>query len=251
MTEYVFQPQRAVAFYGGAVSEHGGTYLEFLSETVQILKAHPNAVSFYLPQRKSISSYKTRKSKTWLDIVRDKGAEYLASIEQIEDNDYRKRVSALDFPSNKVVSSFSADSANFSILDAIRITVSYSKLRNFHYGFSQVRRGWEASSWAEGIAMSGLGKEDMLRTAMLGRAMRDDPSILARKMHDVYEMNVLSRDHLDAQVKGTGLERWIVREGFGRLTQVSTDLTAWTLTQQEIAAVRPVLLDAGVLIVES
>lgn len=134
--------------------------------------------------------------------------------------------------------------------DGIEIAVHYAKLCDYHYGFSQVRRSREASRWAGGFASGTLGKEERQRVATLGWAMRDEPEILAYKMHDIYEMNILSPGHLAAKLNGKeDLRRWITRQRLGNLTPITKDLTTWTLTPAEITLARPVLLKAGALIV--
>lgn len=250
MDEDYLQPQRTVAFYGGALRGYGEAYLEFLAEAVRLLKAEPNAISFRLPERKGITSYKTRKSKSWLDIVREKGVQHLAAIEQIEDNDYRKCVAMLSFPFLSNVTAFSAEARKFSLADGVEIAVHYEKLCDYHYGFSQVRRSREASVWAWGIASGEQGKEERQRVATLGWALRDEPEILARKMHDLYEMNILSPGHLASKLdEKEDLRHWITRQRLGTLTPITKDLTTWVLTPAEIAVARPVLLKAGALIV--
>lgn len=67
-------------------------------------------------------------------------------------------------------------------------------------------------------------------------------------IRDVYPWNFLNSSQLGAKVEGQLLEEWIKREqGRGELTPMSDALTLWSLDDAQIARVRPVLWDAGVI----
>lgn len=70
------------------------------------------------------------------------------------------------------------------------------------------------------------------------------------QLRDIFAVNLLSERHLWADLEALDgrLDTWITTEpGRGRLTTVGEDRVLWTLTDDEIHAVRPVLWDATLM----
>ncbi len=67
-------------------------------------------------------------------------------------------------------------------------------------------------------------------------------------MRDVFEVNYLSRGHLDFDVGGA-LEEVIRSEKIGKLAKICDSLWVWTLGEEEIGEIRPRLIEAGMLVV--
>ncbi len=72
------------------------------------------------------------------------------------------------------------------------------------------------------------------------------------RIRDLYTHNFLNRSHLDSPVRSGRREstwaEFIARSGFGTLTPVTGHLWRWSLSDDEIAACRPILLSAGRLV---
>lgn len=68
-------------------------------------------------------------------------------------------------------------------------------------------------------------------------------------VRDVFEINFLSRGHLDREVEGKMLQDWILDTGHGALRQMSNVSWRWDVPQVKISAVRRALNEAGMTIV--
>ncbi len=72
------------------------------------------------------------------------------------------------------------------------------------------------------------------------------------RIRDLYTHNFLNRSHLDSPIRSgrreSSWEEFITRSGFGSLTPVTGHLWRWSLTDDEIAACRPILLSSGRLV---
>lgn len=72
------------------------------------------------------------------------------------------------------------------------------------------------------------------------------------RIRDLYTHNFLNRSHLDSPVRSGRREstwaEFIARSGFGTLTPVTGHLWRWSLSDDELAACRPILLSAGRLV---
>lgn len=71
---------------------------------------------------------------------------------------------------------------------------------------------------------------------------------LAGKLRDVFDVNLLSPDHLTQPVDGQPLWAWIQAGNRGRLERLSATLTAWFVPEEVKAGVRQELLQRQLLI---
>ena len=81
----------------------------------------------------------------------------------------------------------------------------------------------------------------------VNRWMREfvsDRRFLRGWFRDVYQANILSKDHLAASIPGRGtFENW----GLGQLTRLDETSWFWEVPEAEFAAARQALSAAGVL----
>jgi hypothetical protein len=77
----------------------------------------------------------------------------------------------------------------------------------------------------------------------------DDENFLGRRLLDVFEMNILSPDHMRLRVFDKTLEAWITDGNRGALFELKRDVYAWTVVGTARAAVREELLRGKYLVV--
>jgi hypothetical protein len=99
-----------------------------------------------------------------------------------------------------------------------------------------------------GTSTSDLSREKSIRIGDLGHSLRVTKQHLAGKLHDVYELNVLSPPHLDANIQGTTLGAWIKSGSRGELQKIKEGVFAWTVSEDVRPAVRSTLFNEGLLI---
>jgi hypothetical protein len=88
----------------------------------------------------------------------------------------------------------------------------------------------EVGGWANLVAKGGIWSSD-------GPMFRD-----------LFQVNLVSERHTSAMIDGVGLLDWIAAQpGRGQLESISQGRRLWTLTDDEMVAVRPVLNAAGLL----
>jgi hypothetical protein len=69
---------------------------------------------------------------------------------------------------------------------------------------------------------------------------------------DVYPLNVLTRPHLNCDVGGRPLEKWIAEDtGRGRLWQVADGVWVWSVPPLSLPVVQATLADEGLLVSRS
>jgi hypothetical protein len=67
-------------------------------------------------------------------------------------------------------------------------------------------------------------------------------------LRDLYALNMLDADRLTAKVEGLTLADWITdKPGRGRLSEIDGSRQLWSLTDQEMYDVRPILHEAGLI----
>ncbi|NUL39836.1 hypothetical protein [Kosakonia sacchari] len=68
------------------------------------------------------------------------------------------------------------------------------------------------------------------------------------KLRMIYPFNLINRQHLNIQVDGLTLDKWIIGNNFGELIKLNDELWCWAIDEQLIEPASKILGDAGVLI---
>ncbi len=77
----------------------------------------------------------------------------------------------------------------------------------------------------------------------------NDKRNLDHMLRDVFEINFLSKGHLDRQVKGKTLRGWIDENAFGTLQQLTPRCWRWNVPNEDIPEIRGALIEAGLTVV--
>lgn len=76
----------------------------------------------------------------------------------------------------------------------------------------------------------------------------DEDGFLGKRLLDVFEMNILSPQHLSSRVFGTSFGDWITRGGRGELRELKKDVHAWIVPDDIRPDIRQSLLKAKHLV---
>lgn len=77
------------------------------------------------------------------------------------------------------------------------------------------------------------------------------PGMLRSRFRDVFHTNYISRGHLDLEVEGESLDRWIIDNRIGVLEKIGDVTWRWNLDDSELTVARNVLLTMGYTAVKS
>lgn len=90
--------------------------------------------------------------------------------------------------------------SEFTVADALRNLHPVCQSITPRYGFSNIGDGASAVFATTGISSTSLPYDIQIRIRDLGHFL-DAQQHLAGKLHDVYELNVLSPPHLEAKIR--------------------------------------------------
>lgn len=97
----------------------------------------------------------------------------------------------------------------------------------------------------------GYGADGMKEADRIGAWMRER---LAENRHtqgmfrDVYDLNLLSRRHIEAIVNGQSFGNWVRQTGNGEISELSNGLYWWSVPYDKKQAIRQVLVDNSLVI---
>lgn len=77
------------------------------------------------------------------------------------------------------------------------------------------------------------------------------PHLFGENLRDLFEINFLSKGHLDRQMNGKRLQDWIKDNAFGALRQLTSTTWRWDVPHADIQQVRKTLIEAGLTIVKA
>ncbi|RWC31588.1 MAG: hypothetical protein EOS27_10250 [Mesorhizobium sp.] len=85
-----------------------------------------------------------------------------------------------------------------------------------------------------------------------GPTFRADPSKrgLSTCFRDIFEINFVSKGHLDRQIQDVTLQTFIAKNRLGTLRQLTPVTWAWGVPPSDIQKVRKIMIDAGFTIVK-
>jgi hypothetical protein len=181
-------------------------------------------------------------------------------VEKVQDGDFSELSGRmlLDLKFEKF--SVSAPTNELSQELANKIIHLVVKYATPSYGFVHVMDGGgAAASWGSGITLMDTGPKSDAEKA-LDRLMSDRATALGcslawkkshlRQLHDVYEVNILTSEHLVQPLGETTLENWIKSSASGILSKIAKGLFSWSIKDEDRRAVRDVLFKHGCLFVE-
>jgi len=128
----------------------------------------------------------------------------------------------------------------------------FSKQMSPRYGFSHVMKGSaDATAFLVGVGSTTMSYDDRRRAGDLGHMLSPNFSQehLSGKLHDVYELNVLSPAHLERTTFGQTLASWIREKDRGELIEVSSEVAIWLVPDTIRSLIRSMFFHAGMLVV--
>jgi hypothetical protein len=128
------------------------------------------------------------------------------------------------------------------VVDLLKPDYGIGYHRPYHLG-----PGWYAMGLSHGLGYSDAEREErrtISRWADIG--MTEEKVYRQGLLRDVYPWNFLTSFQVSAKVEGYTLKGWIERdEKRGQLTQMNEKVLLWSLTDPQIARVRPILWREG------
>jgi hypothetical protein len=145
------------------------------------------------------------------------------------------------------------DSLHSSIVDLVIRTL------NPAYGIGYLRElGKGPSLYAVGIGQgkdaeeySGDAYREGVRHAHWGYTAMKEQIYREGIIRDVYPWNLLTKLHLEASINGISLYDWIKSDNCGTLRKVNDECWIWEIKESNVAQVRSVLWDAGIIFNQS
>jgi hypothetical protein len=120
------------------------------------------------------------------------------------------------------------------------------------YGFSAFETMGRCYWFHAGQPTSGMSEAQHERVAahdQIRHLEPHDPRSLARRLLDVFELNILNQNHLELSVNGIPLGKWIDEGNAGSLRQLKANVFAWFVPDDVRPVARDTLLRAGCLVV--
>lgn len=242
------EPMRFLVLYGWAGDYDLAKHPDVLVSLIENIGIAPNKIAVSLPGEKKPRNRTVYKNSSLIDVAAPfTSYNWIALDEPIEGNFLNVR-SHLAFDlgdKTYLVAKLSNDSSVAEILRHIQLLCEYITPL---YGFSHIERGAAALFFPFGIASTSLPSEVRRRVLDLGQSYRVTHEHINGKMHDVYELNVLSPAHLEWPIRSKPLRDWIAAGDRGHLIEVKKDVVAWIVPDDLRATVRSALFKEGALI---
>jgi hypothetical protein len=241
---------RVLALYDWPGSFDLSKHPEVLVSWVENARLTPNKASFFVPDEKKERRRTIFKNSDLIDVVSPFTNYTWMSLDEISGGNYLNLRSHLSYEPDEdsrryVLARIAQELPVSGAVDHLHHICGYLSPR---YGFSHVGEGASAIFATSGIASTGLSHDAQTRIGDLGDSLRRTKQHLSGKLHDVYELNVLSLLHLESRVRGEALGSWIKSGHRGELVKIGDDVFAWTVPENIRADLRWVLFKEGLLI---
>ncbi len=242
---------RAMALYDWVEDFDMPKNPEFLLELARDLEMQPSIVGFGLKDDISRRRTVTRQSKL---------LSVLSTYTEYEDIQLcQPRGSNLqDVESDLSYATYFGKKQYFVALPPERLHLSklVNHIRLFcrhmtpRYGFSHVMEGSGSTYFLGGIGTTSMSYDDRTRAGDLGHSLSQNfaREHLQGKLHDIYELNVLSPAHMQRDTFGQSLVSWISSGDRGELVEIIGAVSVWLVPESIRPRLRKSFFDAGLLI---
>lgn len=190
------------------------------------------------------------KNRRLQDILMSIEEYRLIEIDKLEGRDYSRIIAHIRYRNSFPYKFYFAakSDVDFSLYSAISHLREVSKYISPLYGISFVDDWSDSLYFVGGIATTSMDRETSFRATSLATSLRQSKEHLAGRLHDVYELNVLSQKHLERAVCGRPLWAWIGAGRRGELIRITDSVTAWLVPDDIRPEVRQTLFSDGALI---
>jgi hypothetical protein len=229
-----------------SMAKHPGILLSLVED----LKLKPNKANFFVTGEKK-QRKRTLFKKSKLANVLSEFTDYSwMSLDETIDGNYLNVNGHLSYDPGgshkRYVTVFPKN--RYSVNDALHHLYLVCRSLTPRYGFTHVEEGASAIYMTSGVATTSMPHDTWTRIEDLGYSLRDTKEHVTGKLHDVYEMNILSPAHLGRYFKGESLGSWIESGSRGRLIKIKEEVFAWIVPDNVRSEVRSALFREGVLI---
>jgi len=246
-------PYHAVAFFGvdpNFLGRYAPQVILALSDAagIEIDQVYYQPIETALVTKRFRQSDKARAYLSDLDVYLD----YIGADERHRDkNEYPiagmsilNRSADLDvyFPSDALGEEGTLSTAHALFAEACKLKAQYGFLVNGPDMYF-------VSSYAKQITCETMTEDESSNVELLGHQRPDLDSLLFRKPHDVYELNLLTNLHLDRRVGRGTLGTWIASKGAGVLERIDHDRWLWSVASPDLARIKRELIAYDALIV--
>ncbi|MGH6923385.1 MAG: hypothetical protein ACRED5_06565 [Propylenella sp.] len=242
------QHLRFLALYGWLEPFDLAKHPEALVRLVEDARITPTKVTVAIPGEKKSRRRTIYKRSRLIDVIAPfTSYDWIALDEPIE-GDFRDVRSHLSFQLDCQRYLLAKEFSAFTLADVVSHLRLVCEFATPRYGFLHSEYGLAALAFPWGTPTTGLPAHVSRRVGDLGHSIRSSHEHLNGKLHDVYEVNVLSPLHLERQVRGLSLRDWIGEGGRGDILTIKSDLFAWIVPGDFRPKVRAILFDDGALI---
>lgn len=139
----------------------------------------------------------------------------------------------------------------FGLFDAVQHVRTFCKEFTPEYGFTTVMPSYESFWFCGGVSTTSMDRETTKRASAIDelRLPVGTPFPIKGRFHDIYELNVFSPKHLDRDVFGQSLTKWIAQGGRGELVPIKKNVTLWLVPDNIRPHIRQQFFKAGLLLV--
>jgi hypothetical protein len=211
-------------------------------------KLSPNKVGFRLSGQQKMRSRTVFKKSRLVDVISEFDDYVDLELDDIRGTHYLRPNSHLSFVPEYKRYVVARKESEFSIADEISHLRLVCQSITPRYGFSNIGEGAIPIFATSGIASTSMRHDEWTRTTDLGRMLSYSKQHQSGKLHDVYELNILSSAHLKATLRGGALCSWIDSGARGQLDKINEDVFAWVVPDSVRSDVRSMLFGEGLLV---
>ncbi len=144
-----------------------------------------------------------------------------------------------------------ADVEEFDIEAALNHIELFCSYFSPEYGFSYVMSAGDSCWFHGGSSTTSMDRDQTKRANAIRDLARPigTPNPIQGRFHDIYELNLLSRKHIDRVVFGQPLPNWIASGDRGNFLKISDRNWVWIVPDHVRPKVREQFLGAGLLLV--
>jgi hypothetical protein len=247
-----FRPARSLALYDWPERVDFAEHAEILLALEATIHVLPGRVQFTNQSPKKERNAILASPEKLAVKIRDVGSFDSFSMRRLIDNDERN-------PELDITLS-AADWSRFHLqvdVDLLSITEVIGCIRTFcryftpDYGYSTVMPSFEAIWFHAGGGTTSMDRDMRRRADALSDLKRPfgTPNPINGRIHDIYEINVLSPKHLEREVFDQPLAEWIGAGKRGELINIKKNVHVWTVPDNIRHSIRDQFFKAGLLLV--
>jgi hypothetical protein len=241
---------RLLSVYDWSENFELASHPEVLGELVSNAGISPNKATFFLPEERKERRRTIFKNSKLVEVVSEFPRYGWVALDETVRGSFLNLRSHLTFDTVSNYKRYFVGrlAEEFSVIDAIGHLRCLCNYITPGYGFSQVEDGISAILFSSGTSTTEFTLDKSRRAKDLGDSLSETRRHLHGKLHDVYELNVLTSLHLESPVRGQTLRTWIEAGSRGELIQIHNAVFAWVVPENIRPDIRWVLFKEGALI---